>query len=227
MTVKTPKSSLKKILTMALSAALALSCMCAPAFADGQRFTDVAPGTWYYTSVEKAAEMGFVSGTSSTTFSPDSQVTNAQMMTMITRAFYKKSVDAAVQYNDGGSWWMPYAETAYIKGILKGMTVLTSRDSETAQWDTTVDAGMNRYDMAQILYNVMSTETTKTPSGAEIEAAKSKIGDWASVPAGYQQAVAACYAAGLLSGVDSNGTFNGNSVMTRAQAAVVMCRLCE
>lgn len=197
------------------------------AFAAGQRFTDVAPGFWGYSYIEKAAEKGYVSGTSSTTFAPNKSVTNAEWMTMITRAFYTKSVEAAAQYNEGGSWWQPYAETAYIKGILKGTTVLGPRDSETAEWDSTINAGINRYDMAQILYNVMTSETTKTPDAASIAAAQQKIGDWASVPANYQQAVAACYAAGLLTGTDSNGTFSGTSVMTRAQAAVVLCRITE
>lgn len=197
------------------------------AFAAGQRFTDVEPGFWAATYIEQAAEKGYVSGTSSTTFAPNKTVTNAEWITMITRAFYTKSVEAAAQYNEGGAWWRPYAETAYIKGILKGTMVLAPRDSENAEWDDTINAGISRYDMAQILYNVMTTETTKTPDSAAIAAAQQKIGDWDTIPANYQTAVAACYAAKLLTGTDSRGTFGGTSVMTRAQAAVVLCRITD
>lgn len=53
----------------------------------------------------------------------------------------------------------------------------------------------------------------------------SKVADWSTVPTAYQDAVSVCYNMGMLSGVDGKGTFNGNGVMTRAQAAVVMDRL--
>ena len=221
------KTKLSRVFTCLIILIAITASQISVAFAAGQRFTDVEPGFWAYSFIEQAAEKGYVSGTSSTTFTPNQPVTNAEWMTMITRAFYTKSVEAAAQYNEGGAWWRPYAETAYIKGILKGTTVLGPRDSEAAEWDSTITADINRYDMAQVRYNVMTTETTKTPDAAAIAAAQQKIGDWASVPANYQQAVAACYAAGLLSGTDSNGTFGGTSVMTRAQAAVVLCRIAE
>ena len=36
-----------------------------------------------------------------------------------------------------------------------------------------------------------------------------------------------CYALGILAGADSKGTFNGEADMTRAQAAVTLCRLAD
>ena len=67
----------------------------------------------------------------------------------------------------------------------------------------------------------------QTPDTAATEKAKSDISDWSSIPAEYQDAVAVCYAAGYLSGVDATGRFNGNSTMSRAEAATVMCRLTD
>ena len=195
------------------------------AHAAAPRFSDVGPNHWAYTYVEQAAQMGFVSGVTETTFGPDATVTNAQFLTMVTRAFYAKSASAAVEFSDGGEWWLPYAETAYIKGILRATTVLGPRDSEEAQWDNTINQGITRYDMAQIIYNVMLLETTKTPADSEILEARRHIADWSSVPTNYMQAVSACYATGCLSGIDDAGTFGGTSYMTRAQAATVMCKL--
>ena len=47
------------------------------------------------------------------------------------------------------------------------------------------------------------------------------------MPANYRDAVTAIVGAGIITGVDGKGTFNGNGVMTRAQAATVMCRFID
>lgn len=67
------------------------------------------------------------------------------------------------------------------------------------------------------MYNVMGSPAATGDT--------SKIGDWSSVPASYRNAVSVCYSMGLLTGVDQSGTFHGDGVMTRAQAATVMDRL--
>lgn len=46
-------------------------------------------------------------------------------------------------------------------------------------------------------------------------------------PVNYREALTAVVGAGMITGVDSKGTFNGNGLMTRGQAAVVMCRMFE
>ena len=82
---------------------------------------------------------------------------------------------------------------------------------------------INRYDMAQLMYNVLKAEGINTTPLSDT----SKVADWSSVPSTYRDAVSVCYNMGMLSGVDSKGTFNGTGVMDRAQAAVVMSRLLE
>ena len=50
--------------------------------------------------------------------------------------------------------------------------------------------------------------------------------DWAQIPAGYREAVAACYALGVLNG-QSNGCFGGDNPMNRAQGCTVIARLLD
>lgn len=59
---------------------------------------------------------------------------------------------------------------------------------------------------------------------AERQAARAAIADWVSVPAGYQEAVAACYAAGVLKG-QSDDSFGGQNWMNRMQGCVAVDRL--
>ena len=82
---------------------------------------------------------------------------------------------------------------------------------------------VNRYNMAQILYNFLK-DGGKVPS-YNAAAVQASIGDWSSVPSNYQDALMAVVSASIITGVDSNGTFNGNGLMTRGQAAVVLCRM--
>ena len=89
--------------------------------------------------------------------------------------------------------------------------------------NVTAEGTINRYDMAQLMYNVLKAEGITTSSLSDT----SKVADWASVPSIYRDAVSVCYNMGMLTGVDNKGTFNGTGVMDRAQAAVVMDRLLE
>ena len=55
--------------------------------ADAADFTDISPYAWYYDSVQYAVEHGIVYGTSDTAFSPNRNITRAQFITLLYRAF--------------------------------------------------------------------------------------------------------------------------------------------
>lgn len=77
----------KHFLGVLLPLCLALGIISGTAFAaSGTQFTDVAPGIWYADPVDWAIDQGITNGTTSTTFSPDSTCTNAQVLTFIWRA---------------------------------------------------------------------------------------------------------------------------------------------
>lgn len=60
-----------------------------PAATKASSFTDVAATTIYAPAVDWAVEQGVTSGTSKTTFSPDTTCTRAQIVTFLYRAFSK------------------------------------------------------------------------------------------------------------------------------------------
>ena len=151
-----------------------------------------------------------VAGVGNNLFAPDTTVSYAQFATMIARSFYNDQIEG-----EGDKWYSSFMATAEKVGILEGTQVLGN--------ESLGEAGINRYEMAQVMYNVMSQKGVSIPNNFDT----SKIGDWSSIPANYQKAVSACYSLGTLSGTDSKGTFSGTTMMTRAQAAVVMDRLLE
>lgn len=195
----------KRLLTGAVSIALAVTMMSTTAFAAKAEFTDVPANHWASQSITAMADKGIMSGVGNNLFAPSSTLTGAEFVTMIVRHFYEDKLGAG-----GEKWYDQFMTVAEQEGILAGTSI-------------TAEGVINRYDMAQLMYNVLKAEGIATTSLPDT----SKVADWASVPAAYKDAVSVCYNMGMLSGTDSKGTFNGNGKMDRAQAAVVMDRLIE
>lgn len=180
------------------------------AFAASVKFTDVPSNHWASSSITEMADKGIMSGIGNNKFAPSQQLSNAEFITMLVRQFYSDKMGA-----EGGTWYAPFMAAAKSANILAGTGVGSNESLATST--------INRYDMAQLMYNVLKAEGVSTTPLSDT----SKVADWASVPSTYQDAVSVCYNMGMLSGVDNKGTFNGTGVMDRAQAAVVMSRLLE
>ena len=186
-------------------------------------FSDVPPNHWAYSYVERAADNGWVNGVGNGRFGVDNQVTYAEFSTMLGRAFYPDLLEyyGPTEY----LWYEPYYYGVMNYGIDDGTRMEELDDSTPGQ-------PVNRYDMAQILYNTLKWEhdilkrehVSLNYDAASVQAG---ISDWASVPSSYREALTAVVGTGLITGVDDRGTFNGNGYMTRGQAAIVMCRMAE
>ena len=195
----------KRLMSGALSIALALTMVSTSAFAVSVKFTDVPSSHWASTSISKMADKGIMSGVGNNKFAPDTTLTGAQFIAMLVRQFYSDKLST-----EDSPWWYPFMVAARQVGILAGTRV-------------TADGDITRYDLAQVMYTVLVAEGITTTSLSDT----SKVADWSTIPANYRDAVSVCYNMGMLSGTDSKGTFGGEGVMTRAQAAVVMDRLIE
>ena len=195
----------KRFLAGAMSIALAVTMFSTTAFAASVKFTDVPDSHWASSSITEMADKGIMSGIGNNLFAPSNTLTGAEFVTMIVRHFYEDKLGT-----EGEKWYSEFMDAAKSANILTGTNV-------------TAEGTINRYDMAQLMYNVLKAEGITTSSLSDT----SKVADWASVPSIYRDAVSVCYNMGMLTGVDNKGTFNGTGVMDRAQAAVVMDRLLE
>lgn len=200
----------RRLAAGAMSIALAVTMLSTTAFAASVKFSDVPSNHWAATSISKMADKGTMSGIGNNLFAPSQQLSNAEFITMLVRQFYSDKLGA-----EGSTWYTPFMGAAKSANILTGTSVGSNENLATST--------INRYDMAQLMYNVLKAEGVTTSSLSDT----SKVADWASVPSIYRDAVSVCYNMGMLTGVDNKGTFNGTGVMDRAQAAVVMNRLLE
>ena len=213
----------KRMISLILSLTLLLS-LSVPTFAAAPttqpHFTDVPTSHWAYTQIERAYSDGVIAGTAGNAanytgvFSPSGTLTEAQFVTIMTRAFFNEELEAAKKVVGSNAKWYAAAQK-----VAEDQHLLTFVQGK-------MDAPITRYDMAAIMTNIMSAkEFPGRPDVTEIEETYNKIADFKSIPNSYQVSVASVFAMGLIAGTDSKGTFSGSSYMNRAQAAVVYGRM--
>lgn len=85
-------------------------------------FRDVTSTHWAFDSVERAAELGLVTGYSDGTFRPDTHVTRAQFVLMLWRMCGKPAAAKAASFADASADWYQDAlswavENGYVNGL--------------------------------------------------------------------------------------------------------------
>lgn len=85
-------------------------------------FRDVTSAHWAFASVERAAELGLVTGYSDGTFRPDTAVTRAQFVLMLWRMCGKPAAAKAASFADASADWYQDAlswavENGYVNGL--------------------------------------------------------------------------------------------------------------
>lgn len=237
---------MKKFLSkprLALLAAIAVTIsLFAGIFATTNKptFSDVPANHWAYSYVERAADEGWVNGIGGGKFGVDNQVTYGEMFAMLVRVYLSDEPNLSLDLpNYTEHWYDPYCMVADDYSFTKGL-----RFGNSSLYRTHAEEIVNRYDMALFFYNVMtyyakSAELYRNGQGTlkewgnfylpkyDAASVQAGIADWNSIPNNYREAVTAVAGAGIITGVDGKGTFNGNGVMTRSQAATVMCRFID
>lgn len=210
---------MKKSRFFSLVLALALCFgLAAPAAAAEPSFSDVPADHWAFDEIEAAVDAGITTGYADGTFKPANSVSYAHFSAFIARAFFPSDIEQYKEHNPGASWQNSSVYALEANNIYPGTKMATAAQ-QTGSYDSVLNQSITRYDMAQIMYNVLKLNVTSMPAGKS-----DGIGDWSSIPAGYQDAVSVCYALGILNG-QSDGNFGGNNYMNRAQGCVVISRL--
>lgn len=192
---------------------LALLCLILPAQAAG--FYDLPADHWAQEEIRRAVDAGAVNGYGDGSFQPTRDVTAAQFCAMLSRSFLAEEFAAAREGT--------YQAMEACLPVLKGTSVEKTWRDLGKRWDRYVNEPLSRYDMAQILYNLV---LEKDALQETIQLSTTDIADWTDIPDGCHTAVFTCWGMGLLKG-QSDGRFAGEDHLNRAQAAVLWSRLDE
>ena len=213
---------MKKLLSLLLSLTVVMS-LSISAFAAGPSFLDVSQNHWAYQFVEQAANNGWVAGVGDGKFNPNGKVTGAEWYTMVTRAFFADKIPDQVPAGQwySGKWYAPYAAAGE-------QLEFAERLDDYATSQDIMDRPLTRAEMAAVIFKVLSWYDVQAPEDKLTEAEQSipDLNNYA-LEDGRRGPIIKCYALGILAGTDSKGTFNGEADMTRAQAAVTLCRLAD
>ena len=177
-------------------------------------FTDIN-GHWAKEHILFAVSRGLFSGTSKTTFSPNTTLTRGMFVTALGRlagidpADYQNRKFTDVKAN---AYYAPYVNWAASKGIVGGTTSTTFAP----------DSNITREQMAVIMKNYADKMGYSIPKtlAAVTFADNAQISSWA------KDAVKAMQQAGVLSGKENN-RFDPQGNATRAEAATVLHRFVE
>ncbi|MET3696849.1 spore germination protein YaaH [Bacillus oleivorans] len=176
---------------------------------NGRYFNDVPVGFWAEKNIHFVSQEGWMLGTTSTTFAPNSTLTRAQGAAILVRALGKDEIKPKeYKFTDlKGHWARNEIETARELGYLHGKkpTVFGPNDPLT------------REQLAQIINNIFNYSLEPM---ADSPFSDVKENRWSYKP------IIAIYQQGHITGFN-NGTFKPEAYSNRAQMAALMDRMKE
>lgn len=169
---------------------------------------------WFFDYVLEAYDDGVMTGTyhnpatGEREFSPKSPLTMAEWSVMLVRAYYADELAASTV--EKLNWYNREVAVLDKHGVYSRLGTVENIVMKTS---------VTRTQMAVMAANLMKDQGA-VASDSEIEAAKGQIKDLSSIPSIYHNAIATCWALGIINGI-GNGMFDGGSNMQRSAAAKV------
>ena len=173
-------------------------------------FTDVRESDWFYDDVVFAYENGLFSGTSDTTFSPNTSMTRAMLVTVLYRLEGQPTVNGRSGFSDVtfNSYYEDAVTWAADNGIVNGISASTFSPN----------ANVTREQMAAILYRYAQYKKYNTAASSSLNS----FSDHASVSGYAVTPLQWAVAEKLINGSAGKLMPTGNA--TRAQVAAILHR---
>ena len=174
-------------------------------------YKDLSPTAWYTTAALYNADKGYMTGTTGTTFAPNTNLTRAQIVQILS----KMSGDDITAYEDTGtftdltqSWYKKAVYWAQDKGIANG----------TGNGKFSPAKSLSRQELALMLMKYAQYKGKNTDGRADLSSYtdKSSVASWA------KNAIEWAVNEGLISGTGNGTTISPTGIATRAQAAVIV-----
>ena len=207
----------KKVLSLALSAAMALTLTVPVSAASVSSFKDVSTDSWYYDSVKYVAEKDYMNGTSATTFDPSDNMTRAMFATVISRvAGVTVDNSATTEFTDvaSGMWYTGAVKWGVENDLLEGYG--------NGRFGT--DDAITRQDIAVLTERFLTWYCEQNNKDIQEDALVESFTDVNSIAAYAKDSVEFCRKAGLLTGYE-DGSFGPLGLTTRAEIAAIIERI--
>lgn len=178
----------------------------------GLPFTDVTQDHWFHAAVAFVYEKGYFSGTSQTTFDPNTSMNRAMVATVLHRVAGSERVDARGTFTDvpADQWYSQGVVWANAKGIVNGMG--------NGRYEP--DAAVTREQLVTMLYRFEKDyRRVAVPASGSLDS----FPDGAQVSSWAQDAMRWAVGAGLIQGRNT-GYMDPMGTATRAEVATILQR---
>ena len=180
-------------------------------------FTDVLPGDWFYNDVMFVWENGLMDGTGAVTFSPNVPITRAQVALIFFRLAGSPEVTGDNPFTDvenspATAWYYDAALWAHQRGIVAGYADHTWHPGDP----------VSREQLAVMFRNYANYRGYDLTAADNLSgyADAGEVSEWA------KESVRWAADRGMMNGRNS-AALNPTGIVTRAQAAAMLCRFIE
>jgi len=181
-------------------------------------FTDVRYSAWYAQAVQYVWMRNIVGGTTTTTYSPQGNLTRAEVTALIFRMqMGRRATNTDSRTNNftdvGSEWFAPYVTWAFNNNIVSGTTATTFNPN----------GRITRQEFATMIYRFATSQMGgMTDSGRQSSqwsrfTDRNQVASWAYNPLRWMNYH------GIVTGIDGP-RINPNGTATRAEAAMMMMR---
>ncbi len=205
----------KRLLSLLLCLALVLPAALAASY------PDLPESHWAYAAMDRAHELGILTGQPGGAMEPAGPLTWGQYLTLLGRTFYRETYEAAAP---GGSHWAAKAWTAG-----RDVGLLPEDDFLDVTGDS-LDRAITRQEAVVLLTRLLELHGGVPDFGFLTEEGDldpaAAFSDWDQMAPGYQAAVRTAFARGMVNGMP-DGTFSGGNPLNRAEGCVLLMRLVD
>ena len=173
-------------------------------------FTDVAEGAWYFESVYYAWQEELINGVTADKYQPDGSLTVAQAIKLAAALHEKLNRGYVTLENGTANWYDTYVDYAVDNGIIEAKYQSYTK----AQ----MDAAITRNEFVHIFHGAMDDYKA-------INDVKDNAIPDVKLTDAYAEEIYDFYRAGILTGSDGAGTFNGTSTIKRSEVAAILIRM--
>ncbi len=208
-------SRLKRVCSGLLAvAALFAACGSASAAGDLFPFQDVPTGAWYREAVVYAWYEGLFAGTSSTTFSPDTTMNRAMLVTVLYSMTGSPQPEGVSPFTDvpQGAWYQKPVTWAWQNGITSGTSPTTFGPQEP----------LTREQLVALLYQYARLQGYDTSGRSSL----SQYTDLRTASSYAVEPFQWAVSIGIISGTSAS-TLSPTSGATRAQVAQILMQFCR
>jgi|GEM_PF-1815353 len=182
----------------------------------GKKFSDVKKTDWYYEYVQMISSIGLIEGVGKDShnldvFAPRKPLTVAEMLAVVLRALNED----AKKLPDDTNWYDCVIRKSKELGlVLKG---------EFTEYNMPITRGEMSRIISRALNKLDKQDNNQLPGNIEIY--KDTISDYENIPDNIKQYALECYYLGILTGIDSKGTFMHDGQVTRAEMSAIIVRM--